>query len=1420
MPAIDARGTTTIVARVGDVPVTDIYALATAEVLSGLPLYRIDGTMARAFDASPWLGEIATITLTGPDGISRVLGGRVVEMLDREPVGTGRQRIVLWVEPGLTLLGLRQRTRILRDLSVPDLVGLVIAEHGGLDVRVRWSLRGDYPVRPWTVQAEESDLAFVTRLLARAGIQWCCGVDEHGEWLHCFDDPAAADVLDRGTVPVRPDSGQSDAALVHGALQSCRFFTDAEDGAYPIPQRAVRPDPKGRNRRNDPAWAPAGQPAVFGSPEADPFEYRPKGPLVPADHLRSSGSQRILDGALADLAPGRRLEIEGETHGYCIVQSALRVVLPHPHAGEPPSGLWVTAQGAPLSSSIRSEAAPQPERAMLIPARVEAHGRYAELDAAGRYRLRAGFDRARRAQADASPPLPRLTPHASPSRRGQPPAGWHFPLTDGAEVLLSCMNNDADQPYVVGYAPNAQAPGPVTSKNPSEHRILTPAGNALTLDDRRRAERITLNTLNGETILTMQAHPDNPMVRVAASLGGLQLQAGGNARWAAGATHQRRVGASETETVQGQHTTETKTGRLHRQAATGHSLRAAKGINAKAQGDIQLNSGQEMRLTANGDCRMRVTGDFTSRIENGNLILQAHGPLAIRGNGGGDMTVHQNGGGWTIKRDGSVRLFGHNVTFRSQQGVTFNGKLLFNVPGAHRPDEPVPAAPKAPAAVARITAPDEPGVTALRWGDRQLALESDVADTQLPTVFTVQQLETGEPVDVRVLRVLGQDSATLGEVTHSLDCGNGVETAYCPLSTLSRPGAAELVIAAGRPTEHLRFTVTARGQESAPSHDLALTRDLDIALLTNDGHPLEADVDLTLIDAGGRSHSAVVSNGEAQFQSVPIGRFQVHGTWESTGEGLAITRINGCDCPPGTAPWLRESDLGSIATELSITVLPPAILLSLRDEAANGKPALLPEHTIAAMQRNGNNATLFIHGYNVPLGAYGPGVLGVSAQSAGTDSAAACLGVGETVPVPMPVYRDAAALQRAYPDACPGLDRPEPGSAEARLPEDNQLNGSEAHGWLLTMEYQLNRAAGFDGIDHSKYTRIVGVTWSGDLGATRFWEGELSANLAGRRLLPVLQQLSEAGIQVNLISHSLGARVALTALNLRAELGAPPIRQLILWQPAVSQSSLAPAPADAPSLGHEHFPAAHRGVERILVLHSRRDGVLGASPRGQETGQASTFPVAQDDVTDESQRTRPSDAVVDPKDNVLGLAHGLYERKYWLNGSLRRWLMSRHPQVNPNNPGGSEADLRLFERLVWPQIEQEAKALNRIPAESLLTGQARLPDLLLPWAMHGRFDDELLAHIRANLHEGIRQNWLVGLPVEPALGWQWDEAAMRRHAPLGDMLDQGSLEEVDQTDVLFSHSGMRYPSRRLFEEIYRDRIMRALLDYSGFGGYR
>ena len=75
------------------------------------------------------------------------------------------------------------------------------------------------------------------------------------------------------------------------------------------------------------------------------------------------------------------------------------------------------------------------------------------------------------------------------------------------------------------------------------------------------------------------------------------------------------------------------------------------------------------------------------------------------------------------------------------------------------------------------------------------------------------------------------------------------------------------------------------------------------------------------------------------------------------------------------------------------------------------------------------------------------------------------------------------------------------------------FNGQAALSWFPNVEYYLNLAAsGKDKLDKfvdwEKYSRIIGVTWSGSIESQlEFFQSEIYANESGRVLAKVLKKI-------------------------------------------------------------------------------------------------------------------------------------------------------------------------------------------------------------------------------------------------------------------------------------------------------------------------
>jgi type VI secretion system secreted protein VgrG len=90
----------------------------------------------------------------------------------------GFAKYALTVEPPFALLRYRRTSRVFQDLSVPDIVKQVLAEHQAKNPvfaavqTLDFKLSGTHTPRSYCTQYRESDFDFLTRLLAEEGLAW------------------------------------------------------------------------------------------------------------------------------------------------------------------------------------------------------------------------------------------------------------------------------------------------------------------------------------------------------------------------------------------------------------------------------------------------------------------------------------------------------------------------------------------------------------------------------------------------------------------------------------------------------------------------------------------------------------------------------------------------------------------------------------------------------------------------------------------------------------------------------------------------------------------------------------------------------------------------------------------------------------------------------------------------------------------------------------------------------------------------------------------------------------------------------------------------------------------------------------------------------------------------------------------------
>ena len=204
----------------------DIFVLTHfegAEALGELFEFRVEALSERQnFDFTGVIGEHCSVKIN-TYGSARIFDGLLVEaqwLGQRETYQAYR----LVLRPWLWMLSHRSTCRIFHEQSVTDIIRHVFEEAGYSDHDLR--LTESYPTLEYCVQYNESDFAFVSRLMELWGIYYFF---EHQDGKHtlvlCDAMSSHAEIPGLATLPYRPviDQGQRDHELLYQWSSERRF---------------------------------------------------------------------------------------------------------------------------------------------------------------------------------------------------------------------------------------------------------------------------------------------------------------------------------------------------------------------------------------------------------------------------------------------------------------------------------------------------------------------------------------------------------------------------------------------------------------------------------------------------------------------------------------------------------------------------------------------------------------------------------------------------------------------------------------------------------------------------------------------------------------------------------------------------------------------------------------------------------------------------------------------------------------------------------------------------------------------------------------------------------------------------------------------------------------------------------------------
>lgn len=477
----------------------DVLRFRGTEALSRPFSWRIEFTSTRVVSAETVLLKFARFSLRNHKVVQGIITG-----LEWLSTNADQSHYAVTLASRLALLSRSRRCAIYQNVAVPELVGQILRRHGLEGSDFAFQLTGEYPVRELITQWQETDLAFVQRILAEVGI-WYRQVrhDVTGLDVTVFGD-SQQQYLPEQPLPYHEPSGLYDGAelccwglrtwhngvtgKVSNREYNYRAALEPMDAAVSVRSPGVM---TGEHYRYTEPYLNTEE-DTDPKPDTGTFYAR----IRHERELNTSAYLHLFSNAYW-LGPGRVINAVGA--GLRDLNSGVLVTFAS-FRGSRDSRLYVSVWGMPYREAycFRPAEMSRPRIPGTIPGRVESRTPYdrdAHIDATGRYRVRMDFHPEEGEPGYAYPWLRRASPYAGEAY------GWHMPLTDGTEVGVAFHDGNPDRPYIAHAFHDSEHPDIVSQDNRSQNILRTGGGNELRMEDQKAQEHIALTTPYGATQL-------------------------------------------------------------------------------------------------------------------------------------------------------------------------------------------------------------------------------------------------------------------------------------------------------------------------------------------------------------------------------------------------------------------------------------------------------------------------------------------------------------------------------------------------------------------------------------------------------------------------------------------------------------------------------------------------------------------------------------------------------------------------------------------------------------------------------------------------------------------------------------------------------------------------------------------------------
>ncbi len=590
------------------------------------------------------------------------------------------------LEPRLKALDFVVQSRIFQGLTPKQIVLEVLEAYYPDDGSAyKWVAEDDWTVRDYVVQYNESDLAFIQRLMEDEGIHYFFDHSGRQEVMVIANKPEhAKPILHTPEVRFQPETGmvtnlqeycESMTRYVRKVMAKATFkdFNPKTPGVTVMGSHVNKVLPDGH---------PTGEYYQYGAYLNTPDEATRKAKLR-AEMLSCGKETYRGTGVFRGARAGFRFKLKesgAEKDGgfdgeYLLVKVNHIGVTEDPEEGgdgQPHThyrNAFECVKGGTVYRPPLLTA--RPTIPGLLTALIEGpEDKYGSIDDEGRYHAKFFFDRSDKKDDKSSRPIRLASPYGGANY------GLHMPLHKGVEIALGFVAGDPDRPIALGAVPNPQTGSPVVVKNKSESVIRTASGHQIRLDDMEKKTVIDVTT-QGKHKLSMNDDKDAQEIRLTSTdLNELVFDdTNKNIRIATpdGAhlvklDYDKKVLTAETKYGH-KLTMDDEAKRIAVQTKDGHILSLDDDKNT-----LTLQDGKGKHVF-----QIDVGGSAVSITTDGDLSFKAKGALNIEAK---EITMEAKSGAINAKAKADVVLDGMNVSAKGKQKIALEGTAEASLKGA------------------------------------------------------------------------------------------------------------------------------------------------------------------------------------------------------------------------------------------------------------------------------------------------------------------------------------------------------------------------------------------------------------------------------------------------------------------------------------------------------------------------------------------------------------------------------------------------------------------------------------------------------------------------------------------------------------------------------------------------------------------